>query len=475
MREARYNTMERIELTKEKLQEILAESQNEEAMEKYYELALKDRFVASSHGHITALLLTLVKYKFDKLFVRNKITPEYFLGLSTFNEKNEYWKFGELLEKTCWEIAFWLINDEKIPEKPLVEFSEIYAYYLFCVGDHFKCLKICNNALFREPNSSLCNFIKASLVDLCYINKTPVPYKAALINYQKKLIDKCNRAELEFDRSIYDAVYDEIDNKYRQIPDELKKAMFTEAGNDFEETIKRIPQWTKEHDFYLRKNLLLNPLSNFDKFVEFYFEELEDLPITKEYRGYFNSIVDDYKLCRSIAFAYYNGINNVGKREMAMVYSYAYSIFDKIAFLIKKVYDLDIDEDGIYFTNFGMFEKKIKNTDVKFKNIRNSNIVPLYRAMKKVRAKNKPADALDIGTWKHYELRNTIEHKSLDLVEDGELKRNTDFLLETIRDTIMYTYMLLHGYLPDEDLSKSVFTGTTYIRAIKTLNEKEQG
>lgn len=32
--------MERIELTKEKLQEILAESQNEEAMEKYYEWLL---------------------------------------------------------------------------------------------------------------------------------------------------------------------------------------------------------------------------------------------------------------------------------------------------------------------------------------------------------------------------------------------------------------------------------------------------
>ena len=156
---------------------------------------------------------------------------------------------------------------------------------------------------------------------------------------------------------------------------------------------------------------------------------------------------------------------------MSMVYSYAYSIFDKIAFLIKKVYDIDIDEDRIYFTYGGLFKRKVKNTNVKFKDIRNSNIVPLYRSMKKVREKCNPTDALDIGTLKHYELRNTIEHKSLDLVEDGELKRNTDFLLETIRDTMMYTYMLLSGNLPNEDWHKPVFTGTTYIRAVKKLSE----
>ena len=255
--------MKRIELTYDKLLEILQESQNEVTMERYYELALKDGFSASSHGHICALLLMLVRHKFDKLFVRNKITPECFLGLSSFNEKNECWKFGELLERTNVEIALWLISDDKIPEKPLVEFSEIYAYYLFCIGDYFKSLKICHNALCRDPNNTLCNFIKASLVDLCHINKTPAQYKAALINYQKELIDKCNLTKLPFDRDIYDAVYDEIEKAHKQIPHELQDAMFTIVGDNYEETKKQIHEWTKEHDFYLRKNLLLNPLSNF--------------------------------------------------------------------------------------------------------------------------------------------------------------------------------------------------------------------
>ena len=285
--------------------------------------------------------------------------------------------------------------------------------------------------------------MKASLINVCYINKTSTPYKVALINYQKKLICKCNPENLPFDRNLYDEVYDEIDKLYRQIPKELQNVMFTEIGEDYEESVKQIPEWTKEHDFYLRKKLLLNPLANFGKFVEASCEELEILPMDEKYRGYFNSIIDDYKLCRNIAFAYYSGINNVGKREMSMVYSYAYSIFDKVAFLIKNIYDLDIDEDRIYFTERGLFEKKIKNTDTKFKNLKNQNIVPLYRAMKKVREKNEITDALNMGTFKHYELRNTIEHKSLDLVDDEELKRNTQFLLGTIRNTILYSHMLL--------------------------------
>ncbi len=465
--------MGKIELTKEKLSEILAESHDEQVMEKYYELALKDEFVASSHGHIVAFLLMLTRYKFEKLFVKNNITVEYFLGLNNFNENNEYWKFGDLLERTNFEIAFWLVEDDNVDDKTLVEFSEMHAYYLFCIGDYFNSIRICGNALFRDPNNTLCNFIKASLIDLCYINKTPIKYKIALVNYQKNLIDKCDPTKIFFDKSIYYTVYDEIDKKYKQIPEEGKCSVFIKVKKDYQETVKQIPEWTQEHDFCLRKVLLLNPLNYFGHFVEAFIEDFDSLPINEEYKRYFNEIVNDYELCRGIAFSYYNEINNVGKREMSMVYSYAYSIFDKVAFLIKNVYDLDVNEDRVYFNKKCLFDKKIKGTNIKFKNLKNSNIVPLYRIMKKVREKYEFVDALNIGTFKHYELRNTIEHKSIDLVDEDILKRNVDFLLRSVKDLILYTFMLLHSHSPNQELDKLTFTGTTYVKALKILTDND--
>ncbi len=150
--------------------------------------------------------------------------------------------------------------------------------------------------------------MKASIIELCHINKTSIPYKIALLNYQKGLIDKCNPTEIGFDIKIYENVISEINSKLNSLGEVEKQISFTHIKKNFEETKETVSDWTEEHDFYLRNNLFLNPLSNFEKFVECSIEELEDLPIEQEYKELFSEIIEDYKLCRGITYSYYKGI-----------------------------------------------------------------------------------------------------------------------------------------------------------------------
>lgn len=458
--------MERIKLTKEKLQEILKEMHDEERMEYYYDLALNDRFEADQHLALLGLATMLVHHYHNKLFVNRRVEFTDFLGLNSFNEQSEYWRFKELLEKTNHIIALCLINNEKVPENVLIEFTEIQAYTYFCIGDYFNFLSISKNALTRDENNSVCNFLKSSIVEICYINKTSVRYKIALANYQKGLIDKCNPLKVGMSSEIYKNVCDEINARIDLLNIHEREVKFTPVSKELEETKKLIPEWTELHDFYLKNHLFLNPLSNFGKFAEASIEDFEELPLEQNMKDLFSEIVEDYNLCRGVLFSFYNGIDNVGKREMSMAYSYAYSIFDKIAFLLTKVYNLNIDEDNTGFAKNSLFDVKIKGADISFGKIKNVNIIPLYRIMKEVRAKQKIKNALQIGTLQHNELRNTIEHKSIALVEEDKLKYNSLCLLQRTRNVILHTFMLLHGYSKEMDYNMATATSTSFLKAI---------
>ncbi len=458
--------MEVLKLTKEKLIEISEKMDDPKSMEYYYDIALKGQFEADQRLAIVGFLLMLVSYFFRKLFVNTSIAPLTFFSLKNYKEQSEHRRFNELLSMTNYQIALCLNDDEDIPPQPLVEFSEIYAYACLCHGNYFSSLSACQNAIYRDKNTSICNFIKASIADLCYINKTSKAYKIALANYQKSLIDRSDSSEVGINPTIYANVFDDINEHVAFFGPAEKQMCFTLALENFEKTKELIPDWTEEHDFYLRKNLFLNPLSNFDKFVEASFEDLEDLPIEQDAQELFSEIIKDYKMCRNLTFSYYKGINNVGKREMCMVYSYAYSIFDKIAFLLRKVYNLNIPESKIGFTQDGLFDIKIGDTEIRFQDIKNPNIIPLYSIMKAVRSKEKIENALQIGTLHHNELRNKIDHKSISLVNDKELKRNASELLGCARDAILYVFMLLHSFSENMNYDTASAISTTFFRAI---------
>jgi len=463
--------MEKIKLTQEKLLEILERIDDEETIKYYYEAALNDRIVANQHGALLALLLMLVRYYNEKLFVKSKVNPLDLFGLGVFYEQSEHWKYRELLRKTSLEILMCLINGEDIPQKPLTEFAEIFSHTEFCYCNYFGCLKNCDNAIRRESNNTLCNFLKASIIEMCLVNKAPDVYKIALFNYQKSLIDKCDTKKITIDVSIYNEVIKIINERVKDLDNGKEKIQFTLAKENYEKTKEIIKDWTEEHDFYLRNKLFLNPLNDFDDFVNCSLESFEDLQIKKEYNELFELIIDDYKMCRGILFSYYKGINNVGKKEMCMTYSYAYSIFDKIAYLLKKVYALKIGDDNTSFTKHGLFDVKIEGTDIRFKDIKNNNVLPLYLIMKEVREKQNIVNALQVGTFEHNELRNAIDHKSIALVSDYKLKRNASILLGHVRNAILYAFMLLHSCNEVELCDKTSAIETTFYKALINIEQ----
>lgn len=454
--------MDRIKLSKEKLTEVVNGISDKTKMDFYYQAALEDKIEANIHAELVVFLVILVRYFYDELFVSKDINPYLFFNLKEINDNKEYWDFYELLRKTNLEIAYCLIGDETIDDKLLVGFSEVQSLFYFISNNYLSCLLTCNNAIYRDKENSLCNFLKASIIEICYINKISPNIKFALLNYQFELISKCKVDEILFDKLIFNNIFKNIIERREKLSETEKKLILTEY---FENDIL-----TNEQKFYLNNRLLLNPLNNYGRFLESTIEDMESLPIEDDTKTMFDEIVQDYKFCRNKLYQYFEE-KNIDKREMSSIYSYIYSIFDKIAFVIKKVLDMNIDDDKVGFTKNGLFDCKLNKFDVEFSALLNNNIVPLYLIMKQVREKQKISNALMIGTFEFNELRNTIEHKSVLLVDESKLKRNSIELLSKARDAILYSFMLLYSIDKNfnNDFISCVFT--TYIEALNDMEK----
>ncbi|MGN1268894.1 MAG: LA2681 family HEPN domain-containing protein [Candidatus Aphodocola sp.] len=449
--------MDRIKLSKENLIEIVNGISDKTKTEFYYQSALEDKIEANSHIELVVFLVTLVRYFYDKLFVSKGINPYLFFNLKEINDNKEYWDYYELLRKTNLEIAYSLINDETTDDKLLVGFSEIQSLFYFISNNYLSCLLTCNNAIYRDNENSLCNFLKASIIEICYINKISQNTKIALLNYQFELLSKCKVDEILFDKQIFNKIFKKVIERRKKLSTSEKEIKLTECFDD--------SVLTNESIFYLNNGLFLNPLNNYGRFLDVVFEDMETLPTSEKNKKMFDEIVEDYKFCRNKLYQYFEE-KSINKREMTSIYSYIYSTFDKIAFVLKKEFDLNIDDDKVGFTKNGLFDCKLNKQDKTFSSLRNNNIVPLYLIMKQVREKQKISNALMIGTFEFNELRNTIEHKSLLLVDESKLKRNSIELLSKAREAILYSFMLLYSIDRNFNNDSISCIFTTYIEAL---------
>lgn len=457
--------MNRIKLSKENLIEIVNGISDKTKMEFYYQSALEDKIEANRHIELVVFLVTLVRYFYDKLFVSKGINPYLFFNLKEINDNKEYWDYYELLRKTNLEIAYSLINDETTDDKLLVGFSEVQSLFYFISNNYLSCLLTYNNAIYRDNENSLCNFLKASIIEICYINKISPNTKIALLNYQFELLSKCKADEILFDKRIFNKIFKNVIERRQKLTTSEKEIKLTEC---FDDSIL-----TDESIFYLSNRLFLNPLNNYGKFLDAVFEDMETLPISEKNKKMFDAIVEDYKFCRNKLYQYFEE-KSIKKRELSSIYSYIYSIFDKIAFVLKKEFDLNVDDDKVGFTRNGLFDCKFNKLDKTFSSLCNNNIVPLYLIMKQVREKQKISNALMVGTFEFNELRNTVEHKSLLLVDESKLKRNSIELLSKARDAILYSFMLLYSIDRNFNNDSISCILTTYIEALDDI-EKQNG
>ena len=461
---------DKLVLTKEKLMEILSQSDDDKLMEKYYQKALIGDVEAYERMAIVGFLFLIIRYKRKSMLGEN-MDPFHFFGVP----QQDFKKYYELLERANQEIFECFVAGEKIPDMPLVEFSEDFAFITLWQGNYFECLRYCENALKRDDSSFICNFIKASIIELCFVNKTNEGYKLQLLNYQKELIEKCDKTKLNFNKEIFEKVAENIKKAHKFLDPSHREIKFTLAQDDFEKIKLELPEWSKEHDFYLRHKLYLNPLCDFDLFLESSFEALEELSIEEKHQNTFNEIVEEFKLCRHLTYEYCQNINNDTKRVQCMVFSYAYSIFDKLAFLFKDMYDLDVADDEVDFTQRNLFDRKFKTVDMCFKAIKNNNIYPLYNLMQKVRSKQKITDSIKTVIFNFNELRNTIEHRTIQEIDEHMLESHSIYLLRRLREALLYSYMLLHSFSGEAGThSNTTAIGTTYVKAIFELAQEKQ-
>lgn len=217
------------------------------------------------------------------------------------------------------------------------------------------------------------------------------------------------------------------------LPEEIKK--HTDMDNfplgDTEEEI-RYRQWC------LDNNLFLNPLNDLGPYPIANNDALGPPPVTSRingganYFGYFNQLKQEFIAAR---YLFYESTNSQGfhfsdkdahiyntydypsyslsSEKMKIAFRTAYSIFDKIAYLLNSYLNLFISEEGVTFRtlwyNYHKTDKKIKK---KFKNRANLPLLGLFWLSKDL-FEDKPGfrTAIEPEAQKLSEIRNNIEHK----------------------------------------------------------------
>jgi len=456
-------------ISKEELSKLIPEYTNPDSkvMQEIYEMCLQDKVKAHSHEEIALLLFLVLKFKWEQIFKRSANLE---LCLKDFKEKQDVYDLYRLFRRTKFEIGLTIIfENDPIPEEGKVDFLVLYSTFLILFFRHIKCIDLCNEGLARDKKNSTFNFYKASLLDLCYIVKHTFDYRNSIEIYRQDLLKCVSLDNICFDKTVSEIILNGF-NVHAEI-DHIQKQLFGlhNVNDSFLDTDLGKKYWSKEKDYYLKKVLFLNPLNNFGMFIQASLEELNPLDIGEKNQSMFDSIIEDYKFCRRKTYEY-SVLQNITIREMCSVYSFAYSIYDKIAYLFRAVYDIDVPEDKVDFTEKNLFSRPYKNSNQKFYEIKNPAIIPLYLESQEVRAKNKPK-GIGIGTAELNEFRNFIEHKSTLLIDADKLKSKSEQLIRNIRDLIIESYLLLQGSKENMTGDLTVCAGTAFAKGLQIHNQ----
>ena len=465
----RGETMERKNVTREflsKINEALINN-NSKKLDDIYNLLLQDKLIFPSHEIFVYLLNILLEYKWRE-FTNKHYDALFYMKLSnyiTHNKEQETIELWHLFKLIDFEIALSIIEeDDPVPEDIKVHVVELYSLYFLLCFRHIKCIEKSADGLARDSANPTLNFFRASLLDLCFIVKHNSDYKLALENYRKTMIKNINSFnDVKFDNNIVSIVLSQS-NKAKQPFPLSKICTFIEATPDNYDYGVENYGWSEEKEYYLKNKLFLNPLNSYGNFYECSFEEFLPLDLEQRHLEFFDAIIDDYKICRKKVFEF-EIKKTVSKREMCSFYCFMYSIYDKVAYLLKKVYNINVKEDKISFVQNNLFDKEYNNKDKKFYEMNNPMLIPLYFEMLSVRNKNK-FGGIHVGTFELNEFRNNIEHKST-LFYEPSLERNTKVLIKGVRDLIIYTYLLLSSAKANLETDKMIALNTAYVSALK--------
>lgn len=215
---------------------------------------------------------------------------------------------------------------------------------------------------------------------------------------------------------------------------------------DFEENTneKDYLEWCIKHE------LCLNPLSNLDiRLASSKDDIVLNGNIETEFVELFENIKDDFVFSR---YQFYQSFNSKhSKQQKKSAFSSAYAIFDKLAYLINGIFQLNIKNDRVAFNRI-WYKNLDKNKGLSntFTESRNLMLRALYWASKDIYTNEEGFKNLIEPKAKEINaIRNYIEHKSFDFgtrtednftfrIPEQEFDECLFSVLDLVRECIIY-------------------------------------
>lgn len=447
-------------LTKDKIMELIANRNNSELMEDYYNACVNGEIEAYEREAIVVVLLLVLEYKNKQMFLPVKTADLFDPRKLCFDE---FYELYLLFERTKFEmIQCFAANSKKITKPVRINFLHQKAEFHLKTWDYFRCLASCNLILNEDSSDASAKFTKATLVKLCTIVHGDDKYLKKLQLYKTTLIYGSDYNIINFDPRLKRAVCKANPQVFVDRKTFEEFSLFC-VPKDFHKTESGKNIWSEEQEFYLREHLFLNPLNDFGEFYECAMEELEPLPLNSKQNKWFQSIVDDYKYSRRKYYEYKTQKTSE-KRELCTAFCYLYTIFDKMAYLIKDIYDINLEEKNIYF-HADLFNTKDVTKKYALLDIKNPAVTALFYLRCSLHPiKPDKTNNLYVAPFEIADMRNILEHRSTSEAEDNTLTSRMMILLDYARKLIFHSYFLFMG--GTENLGELSSVSTDYANAL---------
>jgi len=364
-----------------------------------------------------------------------------FVSVKDFKNKNNIQKFSEF-------IKLMFFCEEEIPKISDIIKEDLYyniyyyiARYYFIMNnfiealDYIKMIEIYN---FKESINQDHLVLKALILEELAIYNYITPYKN--ITEIKNLIQRINEnncpstksileeLKKEFDKNIFPLSFSEIQNN--KIPEEI------------------IKENRAEKIFYINNRQILNPYNRLLIGSTCPLEGVDDkiLDIKNNVdKDLFESLLKDFYYVRELNYKYQQN-EKYDIEDFCIVDIFAYSLFDKISWIIKSVLKLKLNDDQTYFLSI------FNNENIFDANFENSK--PLFALYTYQRLLNKKQFSGQKVIIPFTTLRNDIYHKtsSKAYVDDMSRTVHNNLLIQTLSGAIIQLNMLI--YLKELDTSK---------------------
>ena len=425
-----------LRISNENFEEITTTMTDILSVNEYYKNAKNETIEFASYSIAFLFLMRIYSLKKELQGTKLSYSITDFLQEKTIKPEGDFYQLYEPLfiaESFYPEIE---AGDKDTLKEAIVVMYLGIAEYLLITYRYLECLEYIRDILKFDSKNQTALFFRGLCSEMLLQFNYNLQQKT--ITLLCDIFQSINPNDVHFDKNIVNAKlahYKKIDISC------LKEAglVFTKATKKI---LAEIPFWNDEKTYYLTNVLLLNPLIEVDCFVECINESILPTGVSQEISDLFNGIVSDFNFFRQKLY-YYDILPDKNKRELIAAFSFIFSIFDKIAYLLYKYFNLDMNEGKVYLHS--IFDVKLRDdSSIKLIEIKNQYLFSLYhigREYSKSDLYCNPSNAISKNIKKE---RNTLLHRSTNLVDDESIYVLTSYLAKVIKRSIIYTNLILY-------------------------------